>query len=292
MLSNRAPLGVVLVVSLFTAVGAAEKDAEGPTMEEFSVTRPWGELVVTVFTPPAGKLSKQPMLLLSFSSDRRSSLPGGRYGAPTQAFLDQGHRIASFDLPLHGGRVDRHGSGIAGFSKCIVAGEDPFATFVQDGTAVIDELLKRGLASPGRIVASGVSRAGYCVLRLAAAESRIQAAAALAPVTDWTALREFAKVAKHPGVTSLALTNFARELAGKRIYIAIGNFDDRVDTAACTRLVLAINEAEQQQKVAKSQLRYLIVDDSQGHSLAARWRQEGIRFLLQTQRSSSDGDLP
>jgi len=249
--------------------------------EEIVIQRPYGPLVVAVASPAPGKLAEEPLLLLNFSADRMASLPGGRYGSIVRPFLDQGHRVASFDLPAHGDRIEKkYGSGIAGMSASIAAGEDVFALFVEDGRAVIDALIKRGLAKEGRIVLCGVSRGGYCVLRLAAADSRIAAVAGLAPVTDWRELREFAAIKDRPAVAELALTNYAAQLAGRRVYVASGNADTRVGTAACLRFILALSSAEKQLGLTKSFLRFHVVDDSVGHSLATRWRREGIQFLL------------
>ncbi|MGH8018345.1 MAG: alpha/beta hydrolase family protein [Opitutaceae bacterium] len=249
-------------------------------------------LVVRIQSPPEGRLAAKPLLLLYFSTDRQSSLPDGRYGEPGGLFLERGHRVASFDLPAHGERVDRHGSGIEGLCARMVAGGNPFDLFVADGRAVIDECIRRGLAEEGRIVACGVSRGGYCAVRLAAAEPRISAVAALAPVTDWRSLREFSAVKDGPEVSALALSRYAESLAGRRLYVATGNHDLRVGTDACTRFVLAVGEAERRFGVEKSGVRYLLVDDSSGHALAAKWRQEGVLFLLENTTKGDAAPTP
>lgn len=266
--------------------------ATADTIEEFSINRPYGQLIVSVISPPEGKLAQDPLLLLNFSADRHSALPDGRYGGITRPFLDAGYRIASFDLPSHGDRVDQHGSGLSGLSASIAAGCDPFSLFVEDGQAVIDELITRKLVKSGNIVVSGVSRGGYCALRLASADSRIGAVSAMAPVTDWRALKEFAPIKEKPEVAGLDMENFATDLAGRRVYVAIGNADSRVSTAACTRFVLAVNKAEANLDLEESSLRYHLVDDSKDHSLNTRWRREGIQFLMTPVRSSVQQDLP
>jgi len=277
-------LACVPVASGFAATEA--------TSEEIVIDRPYGKLVVEVQTPVGQKLADDPLLLLNFSSDRKSALLGGRYGSIVRPFLDQGYRVASFDLPSHGDRVDECGSSIAGMCASVVAGKKPFDLFVEDGQLVIDELIKRGLAKRGRIMVCGVSRAGYCALRLAAADDRIGAVSALSPVTDWRDLKEFAQVKEQPEVAKLALTNYADQLAGKRIYTAIGNADGRVGTDACTRFILSINEAEKKKGLKTSGLRYLIVDDSVDHTLNTRWRQEGIQFLLKPPAAAEQQGLP
>lgn len=261
-------------------------------VEEFTIVRKGSPLAVRVQSSPPDRLAKRPMLLLFLSAERQSSMPDGRYGAPGRLFLEQGHRVVSFDLPAHGERVDEHGSNIAGLAALVAAGKKPFDVIVADGRAVIDECLRRGLVEKGGIVAAGVSRGGYCALRLAVADERISAVAAFAPVSDWRVLTEFAAIKDRPETAALALSNFAQQLAGRRIYVAIGNYDLRVGTDACTRFVLALFEAEQAQAVKKSSLRYLVMDDSPGHALAAKWRTEGVSFLLQTPRALDGGQMP
>ncbi len=254
--------------------------ATATTSEEFTIDRPYGKLTVEMQTAAGKPPASDPLVLLNFSADRKSSMVDGKYGGIVRPFLEQGHRVVSFDLPAHGDRVDQLGSSIAGMAANVVAGKKPFDVFVEDGQAVIDELIKRGLAKPGRIVVCGVSRAGYCALRLAAADDRIAATAALSPVTDWRDLKEFAASKNLPEVEKLALTNFASKLVGKRFYVAIGNADSRVGTDACTRFILSVNEAEKARGLKTSAVRYLMVDDSVDHTLNTRWRQEGIQFLL------------
>lgn len=276
---------VLVIPAVLTAV-------EEPNVEEFTILRDGVPLAVRVQSPPPERLARQPMLLVYLSADRASSMPDGRYGAPGKAFLEQGHRIVSFDLPAHGDRVDAHGSGIAGLAALVAAGKKPFDLLVADGRAVIDECLRRGLAETGRIVAAGVSRGGYSALRLAAADERIVAVAAFAPPADWREITEFAAQKDRPEAAALALENFAPQLAGRRIYIAVGNHDSRVGTDVCTRFVAAISREERRQGLEKSGLRYLVVDDSPGHALAAKWRAEGIQFLMNVPAGSIGEKMP
>lgn len=247
--------------------------------QNFTVDRGTEQLAVRVFSPPPERLAKQPWLLLNFATDRQTSLTGAPYNAAVEVFLKAGHRAASFDLPAHGERVDDRGTGIDGMCARFLAGEDPFVQFAKDGTAVIDQLIERGEAQAGQIVAAGTSRAGYCSLRLAAADRRVAAVAAFAPVTDWRVLREFAAVRDRDDVAGLALEHHAKGLAGRAVYVAIGNHDLRVGTDACARFVSKLAEIEGTPE-GKSRLQFLIVDDSEGHSLDNRWRERGAQFLL------------
>ncbi len=277
---------------LALAIPALLPAAEEPNVEEFTILRDGVPQAVRVQSPPPERLARQPMLLFYLSADRASSMPDGRYGAPGQAFLEQGNRILSFDLPAHGDRVDVHGSGIAGLAALVAAGKKPFDLLVADGRAVIDECLRRGLAQTGRIVAAWVSRGGYSALRLAAADERIVAVAAFSPPADWREITEFAAQKDRPEAAALALESFAPQLAGRRIYIAVGNHDWRVGTDVCTRFVAAISREERRRGLGKSGLRYLVVDNSPGHALATKWRAEGIQFLMSAQAGEAGERMP
>lgn len=275
---NASPLPFVLGLLLGMATAAVGRGEDFLT-RDFLVERGAEKVAVRLFSPPDDRLAPQPLLLLNFATDRQTSLTGASYATPVQAFLKAGHRVASFDLPAHGDRVDARGSGIDGMCARFLDGDDPFQQFVDDGRAVIDRLIERGEATANRIVVAGTSRAGYCSLRLAAADRRVAAVAAYAPVTDWRVLREFAAVRERESVAGLALEHFAQPLAGRPIYVAIGNHDLRVGTDSCTRFVLHLTQSEGNEQ-GQSRLQFLIVDDSEGHSLDNRWRERGAQFLL------------
>jgi hypothetical protein len=118
------------------------------------------------------------------------------------------------------------------------------------------------------------------VLRLAAADPRIAGVAGLAPVTDWRVLNEFAQVGSRHDLAALSLENFAARLVGRPVYLAIGNHDGRVGTDCCTRFAARLFEEESRQGLDRSRVLFHVVDDSEGHSLAPRWRRAGAEFLL------------
>ena len=228
---------------------------------------------------PEGVPATEPSLLLTFGMNRQSALNEDPHDLPARIFTEAGHYALSFDLPNHGGRIDAFGEGIGGMCAAYIAGSDPFARFVADGRAVIDACHRFGIAGSDRVVACGVSRAAYCALRLAAVDRRILAVAGLAPVTDWRALSEFASVKDRPEIAALALDNWADELAGRAVFLAIGNADARVGSDACGRLALRILEEEARRGVPSS-LVELHVIPSEGHSLSSEWRSAGGRFLM------------
>ena len=247
------------------------------TFSEFSITV--GDLVLPVRLGEPKHLSEEPALLLNFGSDRITNLEEHPCDIPVRAFLAAGHRVASFDLPCHGERkAAEWPQEIEGFCGNFVAGTDVFAGFVDEGKAVIDRLIQDGLAKPGRVFVSGTSRGGYCAFRLAAADARIAGAAGYAPVTDWRALREFAAIKDQPDVAALSLVQFAQALAGRPIWFAIGNSDDRVGTDCALRFAEAIAQFESEKELS-SHMGIHVTSDA-GHTLSDDWRQKGAEFLL------------
>lgn len=231
---------------------------------------------LTYWLHPAQRESS--VLLLTFSSTRQASFYEEPYDIPARLFAGAGHAVASFDLPNHGEQINSFGQGIEGFCAAFCAGEDPFEKFVVQAKAVIDDCLAQGLGQGG-IFACGVSRAGYCALRLAAADERIVGVAGLAPVIDWRNLREFAAVRDQPDVARLALDHWAEALAGRAIFLAIGNSDARVSSAACVRFGLRLLEIEETRNRINSQIQLHLVP-ADGHALDVDWRKAGAEFLL------------
>ncbi len=226
-------------------------------------------------------------LLLTFSSTRQASFYEEPYDIPARIFAEAGHAVASFDLPNHGEQVNAFGQGIDGLCAAFCAGADPFAQFVAQGKALIDDCVAQGLGRGG-IFACGVSRAGYCALRLAAADARIGGVAALAPVIDWRHLREFALVRQRPAVAMLALDQWADALAGRAVFLAIGNCDTRVSSAACVRFGLRLMEIEEAKQMTSSLLQLHVVA-AEGHALGVDWRTAGAEFLLAQVRDNKSG---
>ena len=246
---------------------------------EFVVETPAGPLTCGLASPAADAAAAEPALLLAFGGARHGVLGPDARNPTVEAFAAAGHRVVSFDLPNHGDLVDQHGESISGMCAAFAAGHDPFARFVDHGVAVIDACLEMGLAAEGRTFVCGVSRGGYCALRLAAADSRVAGVAGIAPVTDWRILQEFSAVKERPEVAALALGNWAADLAGRPVYLAIGDHDHRVGTHACVGLAGRILEHEDPTVAGSSRIELHVVE-SAGHGLADPWRVEAAHFLL------------
>ena len=276
--------GMAFAQNAQTSGAAKLNNSQNYQTQEFDVTVGAGasgdrKITTRVISPPAEKLAKKPLLLLSFAMDRNTSLGVEPYNLTAKYFLEHGHRVASFDLPNHGSRVNQYGEAITGMRNAFVAAQDPFSRFVEEGKAVTDRCIANGLAEPGRIAVCGTSRAGYLALRLLAADKRIAAAAVYAPVTDWRALTEFAADQKRADVAALNLSNFADALAGKPLYMVMGNHDARVSTESCCRFYLDLAAANARHNFDNAHLNFQ-VQDTPGHSSQVSWSVAGAEFLL------------
>lgn len=245
----------------------------------FEVDRPEGPLGCLLLEPGPDRLAPAPALLLAITATR-DELTADVHRIPADVFLEHGHRVLAFDLPHHGDRVTPGGrEGLEGMCDELIAGGDPFARLIDDGKAVIDACVERGLADPARTVAAGVSRGGYCALRLAAEEPRLASVAALAPVTDWLLVREFAAERDRLPLTPLSLDDCVAPLADRPIYTAIGAGDDRVGTHRCAQWMAALLDA-QRHTPAFGRSCFHVDPGSEGHGLAGEWYRQGALFLL------------
>jgi dienelactone hydrolase len=247
-------------------------------LTESTLLSPGGPFTYLLHTPVATQRAPHPALLLTFSLTRQASFADPPYNIPARVASEAGHYVASFDLPNHGENINLYGEGITGMCAAFVAGADPFAQFIAQGQAVIDHCLAQGIGAHERVYVCGTSRAGYCALRLAAADGRIAGVAGFAPVTDWRILAEFAQVRNDKAVAALALENAVAALAEQAVFLSIGNRDARVGTDACVRFALRLLEA--QTAGAGTGSLALHVVEEEGHRLADHWRAAGAQFLL------------
>ena len=232
-----------------------------------------------------------PALLFCLSGPRKKAIGENPYSDSVDRFVRSGYRAVSIDLPCHGDRAStEEPTGLAGMCAAVLAGEDPFAMFVEDAMACTDECIRRGYARSGRIYVYGTSRGGYCGLRLAAADRRVAAVVAIAPVTDWRRLHEFAPAGDAPEVAALALQHWAHALAGRSVYLVIGNRDNRVGTECCARFAFSLFETEAQLGRQTSAVHLYIDSQAVGHRVSDVWRRRGDEFLLDLARGVAETD--
>ena|GEM_PF-208056 len=216
--------------------------------------------------------------LFVFANDIAGTLQNDDYNKAGKLLIPQGFLCVALDLPCHGQNVRAdEPQGLDGWAARLSKGEDPISPFTKDASAVLDHLIQEGLTDPNRVAVCGTSRGGFAALHFAAAESRVRCAAAFAPVTDLLALREFAGQEKNLPTTNLALRHFAEKLAGRPIWMCIGNHDERVDTdraIAFSRDVVKASFAQQ-----KKGLIELHVMTSEGHTIHSTAHEEAAAWI-------------
>ena len=251
-------------------------------LSEFTVHVGERKLNCTLATPEESRLSEESGLLLNISATRHYALQDPTQNHPTNPFLEAGHHVLSFDLPHHGERVqDEYGESLAGMARAYLDGQDPFEQFITDGQAALDICQEKGIGDNGKIVAYGVSRAGYCCLRLAAADLRVRAVAGLSPVTDWGLIEEFTKVCPPAKAQPLHIDHWVTELADRAVYLCVGSQDDAVGTSACVGFAMKLFQEQRDSLPEDTLLNELHVVNSPRHSPARYWRRDGTRYLLQ-----------
>lgn len=256
---------------------------------EFTVAVGDRQITCALAAPESDRASEDSGLLLNVSATRHYALFDPSQNHPTKPFLDAGHYVLSFDLPHHGEHKTPHSDPVSegqangeiqNMGKAFASGDDPFEQFVAYGMAALDACRERGVGGNGKTVAYGVSRAGYCCLRLAAADRRVRAVAAVSPVTDWALLPQFATYCDDQSLKQLRIYNWADQLADRAVHLSVGSQDDVVGADSCVRFATELFEKQRATLPDGTLLNQLHVVDSPGHSPAERWRLDATDFLL------------
>lgn len=205
----------------------------------------------------AGSVPAVPITILRLPDGTRFGLVGPRpskpaptlfliaHGLETMAaephYTDTGRLLTphgflgvALDPPAHGedvrqGETGGLDGGLKGWRRRLDNGEDFVAPFVAHCRAVLDYLVREKLADPDRVGAVGISRGGFLVIHLAAAEPRIRCVVGLSPVVDLMVLREFNGTPRTDLAARLSLAAVIPKLVGRPVWISISNNDQRVD---------------------------------------------------------------
>lgn len=189
-----------------------------------------------------------------------------------------GFICVSVDLPCHGTQsaADEPG-GLNGWSYRAARKQDFVSASNRRLSDVLDFLIKHQLTDPEKVAACGTSRGGFAAIHFAAADRRIRAAAGFAPVTDLDALREFEAIRDDAFVARLALSQQAQQLAGRPVWIVIGDQDQRVGTDRAMRLAQELTQAAVAKQL-ESRVALHVLAEPRGHTtpegssrLAADW---------------------
>lgn len=145
--------------------------------------------------------------------------------------------------------------------------EDFIAAFTAKASAILDHVIEQKITDPNRVAACGTSRGGFLAGHFAAADPRVKAVGGLSPVTRLTALSEFTTTPQRERAEALNLANLGEKLAGRAVWLSIGNSDARVNTddaIAFTRAVVKANsQPDNPNQVIPVEL---IVAPARGHS--------------------------
>ena len=226
-----------------------------------------------------GELPGEPVAtLFVLASTIEETLGSDYFRQSGNELSKQGYLLISIDLPCHG-KQHRSGEpkGLAGWPYRCLHGENFVDETNKRLSAILDYLIKQGHTDPQKIAICGTSRGGYLALQFAAYDSRVKAVAAFAPVTDLAALREFQGIEKNAIVQSLALSNQAENLAGRPVWIVIGDRDKRVGTDHAISLARRITNASLAKKM-DSKVEFHVIAEPLGHTVpkgsagqAAKW---------------------
>ena len=240
----------------------------------------------TVATTPGGieygvwgKADEKPAPVLFVLAGTIESTLGSEYFRQCgNQMAANGYLLVSLDIPCHG-KQNAGGklSGLGGWAVRAAMGDDFVAENNQRMSAVLDHLITSGVADADKVAVCGTSRGGFLALHFAAHDARVKSVAAFAPVTDPAKLSEFAAVGDKPLVKQLSVEMQADKLAGRAVWIVIGDQDDRVSTQSAFELAQAVTAASIAKK-ADSKVDLHVLAEPGGHrtppgsaDLAAAW---------------------
>lgn len=177
-----------------------------------------------------------------------------------------GYLCVSIDIPCHGTQTGiGKPSGLGGWSIRARKNDDFVAESNQRLSDVLDHLIKTGISDEKRVAVCGTSRGGFLAVHFAAHDSRVGCAAGFAPVTNLAALSEFRKIKDNSFVKKLSLANQAERLAGRPVWIVIGDQDERVGTQDAFVLASKITAASRSKKL-DSRIELQIMPEPRGHT--------------------------
>ena len=163
----------------------------------------------------------------------------------------RGYLCVSLDLPFHQGPGSpalppNSPEGLSGWAVAIRNGEAMVPEFVSKVSQVLGYLIREGYTDPQKAAVAGISRGAFVAMHVAAADPRFKCAIGVSPVTDLTELGEFTELKDNRLARALSLADIAEKLAGRPLWVSIGNNDTRVGTDKAiefTRKVVAASVA-------------------------------------------------
>lgn len=241
--------------------------------------------VVTISTPEGirvglwgTKVTYPAPTLIVLSATIEESLGDPYFRQCGNALAEGGFLLVSLDLPGHGlERRDGEPDGLEAWRFRSDHGEDFVTPFTAQVRNVLDHLVDAGYSNPERIGACGTSRGGFMALQAMATDERIRAIAAFAPVTALSTLRFFDGATNVEHVDALSLYARAESLAGRSIWLTIGDRDNGVGTDDCITFARRVTTLSLKQS-KPADVTLVISPEPKGHTtpkgspeLAATW---------------------
>lgn len=220
--------------------------------------------------------------LFVLASEIEVTLVGPDFNKVGRFLAPHGWLCVALDVSCHG-QDSKPGepTGLAGWRARMEKGDNFVVSFAKQVSEVLDHLIAEGYTDKSRVALCGTSRGGFMALHCAALEPRFRAVAAFAPVTDLLKVTEFSGLEKNELANNLKLVNVADKLAGRPVWICIGNNDERVSTDECIAFSRAVTKSAISKKLPAAI--EIHVMPSIGHSIhqtaheeAAAWFQNRI----------------
>lgn len=233
------PFGTLLALTLSTAPPIRAEEPRGAAALE-------AKFLKTDKGAPFAILGEKPAApaptLFVFGGDMRSSLMGEDVNHLGRMLVPHGYLCVSVDMPCHGFdvRPGETGGDLVHWKERVLKGENIVEVFDKHFSHVLDYLVSEKFTDPADVAVAGTSRGGFLAFHAAAADARVKQVVAFAPVTHLPALREFAGAEKDERVLALSPIHVADKLAGRPVWIVIGNSDARVSTSDCLELGLEL----------------------------------------------------
>lgn len=218
--------------------------------------------------------------LIVLATTIEATLGNPYYRQAGNVLADRGYLLVTIDLPCHGRqkRADEP-EGIDGWRYRCDHGENFVSDLTARMSAVLTWLITNRLTDPDRIAVCGTSRGGFSAIQFAAADPRVRCVAAFAPVTDLTKLREFQGAEDNSFVRSLSLEQCADKLAGRSVWLIIGDRDVRVSTDSAIQFARKVTEVSlAQNQSARFDLH--VVAEPKGHTTPAMAPEMGAEWIL------------
>lgn len=180
-----------------------------------------------------------------FSAPRQQAVPPGVRENPISPPLVTGLLSAGYDVlapenPAHGERLDNGETTVDALGASFSGrGVDVLGLMQDETSAIVDDVIARGLGAPGRIAALGHSWGGLATMLRIAGDRRITVGIALIPVVDPRCLDSMKPYAEGPVLSRFDLAaRLGRELGDRPLLVITGDADD-VTPSPLTRRFLA-----------------------------------------------------